>query len=63
MKPIKDEWLQSIENRLAALEKDSHPPKDLQEFEQWNALDDRIKNIEDRVFSNNESTINKNDDI
>lgn len=38
-----------IVSRIEKLEKDSHPPKDLDEFEQWEALDKRIENLEKKI--------------
>jgi|GEM_PF-6696370 len=39
----------NVIERLERLEKDSHPPKDLCEFEQWESLDKRLKQIEQKI--------------
>lgn len=39
----------NVVERLKKLEKDSHPPKDLCEFEQWETLDNRLKKIEQKI--------------
>jgi len=39
----------SVLERIEKLEKDSHPPKDLCEFEQWESLDARLKKIEQKL--------------
>ena len=44
-----EERLAKIEKRLAALEKDSHPMKELDEFEVWPELDGRIKKLEEKM--------------
>lgn len=36
-----------IQKRLEDLERDSHPPKDLCEFEQWESLNARIEKLEE----------------
>ena len=38
--------IDELEARIAILETNSHPAKDLEEFEQWGALDNRIKKLE-----------------
>lgn len=44
-----EERLAEIEKRLVALEKDSHPMKELDEFEVWPVLDGRIKKLEEKM--------------
>ena len=39
----------NVIERIERLEKDSHPPKDLCEFEQWESLDKRLKQIEQKI--------------
>jgi len=38
--------IDAIEERLAQLEQDSHPCKELHEFDVWPELDERIKKLE-----------------
>ena len=44
-----EEWLEHIEDRVAILEEDSHPPKDLCEFDSWDAIDNRFRKIEEKL--------------
>lgn len=44
-----EEWLEHIEDRVAILEEDSHPPKDLCEFDSWEAIDNRFRKIEEKL--------------
>ena len=37
----------NVLERIEKLERDSHPPKDLCEFEQWESLDSRIGKLEE----------------
>lgn len=39
----------NVIERIERLEKDSHPPKDLCEFEQWESLDKRLRQIEQKI--------------
>jgi hypothetical protein len=39
----------NVIERIERLERDSHPPKDLCEFEQWESLDKRLKQIEQKI--------------
>lgn len=44
-----EEWLEHIEDRVAILEEASHPPKDLCEFDSWDAIDNRFRKIEEKL--------------
>lgn len=44
-----EEWLEHIEDRVAILEEDSHPPKDLCEFDSWESIDNRFRKIEEKL--------------
>ena len=44
-----EEWLELIEDRVAILEEDSHPPKDLCEFDSWDSIDNRFRKIEEKL--------------
>lgn len=41
--------IDEIESRLDSCCNWAHPPKDLDEFEQWTALDNRIKELEKKL--------------
>jgi len=43
-----EDWLEELENRIIELETDSHPPKDLCEFDSWETIDNRIKKLEEK---------------
>ena len=40
-----EEWLEEIEERVAKLEHDSHPPKDLCEFDSYEEFKNEIKQM------------------
>ena len=44
-----EEWLEHLEDRVAILEEDSHPPKDLCEFDSWGSINNRFKKIEEKL--------------
>ena len=44
-----EEWLEELEDRVVALEEDSHPAKDLCEFDSWEVITQRFKNIEEKL--------------
>lgn len=46
-------WKELI-SRIEKLEKDSHPPKDLCEFKDWEELDHRIRQLEEKANGNDD---------
>lgn len=44
-----EEWLEELEDRVVTLEEDSHPAKDLCEFDSWEVITQRFKNIEEKL--------------
>lgn len=44
-----EEWLEELEDRVVALEEDSHPAKDLCEFDSWEVITQRFKDIEEKL--------------
>ena len=44
-----EEWLEELEERVEKLETDSHPPKDLCEFESWDSILRRFEDLEKKI--------------
>lgn len=44
-----EEWLEELEERVEKLETDSHPPKDLCEFESWENILKRFEDLEKKI--------------
>lgn len=44
-----EEWLEELEDRIIALEENSHPCKELHEFEAYPKLIKRIEQLEERL--------------
>ena len=45
---------EELEARIEKLEKDSHPCKELHEFDVWPELDERIKRLEEKANANDD---------
>ena len=43
-----EDWVEELEERIEELEANSHPPKDLCEFDSWTEIDNRFKKLEER---------------
>ena len=44
-----EDWLEELEDRIIELEANSHPPKDLCEFDSWTEIDNRFKKLEEKI--------------
>ena len=44
-----EDWLEELEERVEKLETDSHPPKDLCEFESWDNILKRFEDLEKKI--------------